>query len=84
VLTLLRVNQDDLNDILGVRLSKGEFEIRCEIIDYLIFRQHIISPEIFVKTTLEKFAKGLASKINVSKAASRLLTLIWGDVRGDG
>ena len=79
VLTLLRVNQDDINDILGVRLNKGELEIRCDFVDYLVFRQYIVAPELLVKATLEKFANGLANKNSVGKAAKRLIGLIWGD-----
>ncbi len=73
VLSTLRINQQEVSEILGLNLSKAEFEIRSDIINYLVFRQHIIPPEILVKTTLEKFANGLTSRGGIEKAAKRLL-----------
>jgi hypothetical protein len=78
VLALLAVNSEDIGDILGIELSKAELEIRSDIICYLVFRQHVMAPEILVKTTLEKFAKGIANYVKVEKEAKRLLIEIFG------
>jgi hypothetical protein len=74
--SLLRINSADINDVLGINLNKNELEIRCDFINYLVFRQQILPPEILVKTTLDKFSKGLVNSSGVEKVAKRMLRFI--------
>ncbi len=72
VLSLLKVNSEDVSKILGVDLNKAALEICSDIICYLIFRQQTLAPEILVRTTLEKFTKGLVNCSRVAREAQRL------------
>ncbi len=78
VLNLLVINSETVSNILGVELSKAALEIRSDIICYLVFRQHVMAPEILVRSTLEKFAKGLSSNLKVEREAKRLLAVAFG------
>lgn len=79
VYDILNIDTNDINEILGINLGKGSLEIRCDIISYIVFRHHTMPPEILVKTTLEKYAKGLANKPGVQKVAKTLLRQIFGE-----
>jgi hypothetical protein len=79
VYRLLQVDYSDRAEILGVDLVTGALEIRSDIICYLVFRQGNIPPEILVRTTLEKYAKGISYKKNVAKIAKRELIRIFGE-----
>jgi hypothetical protein len=72
------INHEEVAEVLGVTLKKQELEIRCDIFNYLVFRQHIIPPEILVRTTLEKYAKGVVSKRGPELVAKRILNLMGG------
>ncbi len=78
VYQLLQLDNSNIWDILGVDLTKEALEIRADFINYLVFRQGILSPEILVKTTLEKFAKGISNKPKVEKIAKRELIRLFG------
>ncbi len=73
VYSLLRINCDDIEDILGVNLNKAALEIRCDLIGYIVFRQHTMPPEVLVKTTLEKYVNGLVNNSKIINTAERLL-----------
>ncbi len=75
---LLGINGGDIHEVLGVDLSFSMLEIRADILNYLIFRQHMMPPEVLVRTTLEKYKKGLVNKNSVRKAAERLMRLHFG------
>ncbi len=66
LLGLQNINQ---NDILGPLLAINAFEIRADIIISLVFRLQIMPPEVLIKTTFEKYAKGLAYKEKIKKYA---------------
>ncbi len=83
VLNMLRINANDVSEILGVSLGIAALEIRTDIINYLVFRQHVMAPDILVRTTLEKFAKGISNKQMVEREAKRLLYAIF-NIEWDG
>jgi hypothetical protein len=58
----LNINHTELENIIGTTLSSQELEIRTELIIALAFRLQTMPPEVLVRTTLEKFAKGLSGK----------------------
>jgi len=78
VLRMLGVNTNSTGEVLGINLGKAALEIRADIINYLIFRQHVMAPEILIRTTLEKFAKGISYRMMVEKEAQRLMQVIFG------
>jgi hypothetical protein len=80
---MLRINANDVSEILGVSLGIAALEIRTDIINYLVFRQHVMAPDILVRTTLEKFAKGISNKQMVEREAKRLLYAIF-NIEWDG
>jgi hypothetical protein len=73
VYKILRINTNDILDIIGIDLNKAAFEIRCDFLGYLLFRQKAIAPDILVKMTLDKFAKGLTKRAAIEREAKRLL-----------
>jgi hypothetical protein len=75
VYKILRVNTNDVMDIIGIDLSRAAFEIRCDFLGYLLFRQKAIAPDILVKITLEKFAKGITKSFAIEKEAKKLLEM---------
>jgi exonuclease III len=64
----------NINELLGINLNINSLEVRTEIIISLVFRLHNIPPEVLVKTTFEKYAKGLANKQKIKLYAERQLT----------
>ncbi len=66
-------NNTTENELLGVDLSSSAFEVRADLLISLIFRLQVIPPEVLVKVTFEKYAKGLANKQNVKRYAERQL-----------
>jgi hypothetical protein len=78
VYDILNINSNDVNEILGVSLGKAALEIRCDIISYIVFRQQTLPPEIFVRTTLEKYAKGMVNNLSVQKVAKEKFRQIFG------
>jgi hypothetical protein len=70
VYSLLGINTNDLNEILRVNLSRSSLEIRADILGYLVFRQHIMPPQVLVQTTLEKYANGLAGQGEIARIAT--------------
>jgi retron-type reverse transcriptase len=73
VLSLLGITDFDIEEILGITLNKHHLEIRCDVIAYLVFKQQILPPKVIVKTTLEKFAKGLVNTGKGKHVASVML-----------
>jgi len=73
VLSLIGINSEDITEVLGINASRQELEIRSDIINYLVFRQHILPPDILVRTTLERYVKGIVIKKGSEKVAQRLL-----------
>jgi hypothetical protein len=76
--TLMGIGNNDIPDIVGVDLNKNALEIRADILGYLMFRQHIMPPKILVKTTFEKYSKGIVKRGGVQKQAKRYLRDIFG------
>ncbi len=64
------------NELLGVDLNSSAFEVRADLLISLVFRLQIIPPEVLVKVTFEKFAKGLANKQKIKCYAERQLQLM--------
>jgi hypothetical protein len=75
--TLLGINSNNIEEVLGTDLNSAMLEIQCDVINYLVFRQHTMPPEILVRSTLEKYAKGLANKNSIKKAAEQKLRRLW-------
>jgi hypothetical protein len=73
VYSLLGCGETDINDILGVDLSRSGLEIRADFLNYIVFRQHTMPPEILVQTTLEKYANGLVAQGKIVKLAKAKL-----------
>jgi hypothetical protein len=83
VYSLVGIDATDIQEILGVNLGKSALEIRCDILSYLVFRQNVMPPDILVKITLEKIAKGLAQRMGAQKQAKRYLREIFGETTVD-
>ncbi len=79
VYNFLQLGDSSIEEVLGVDLAKDALEIRVDFICYLVFRQNTLPPEILVRTTLEKFAKGMSAKPKVEKIAKRELLRIFGN-----
>ncbi len=77
VYNLLGIDYNDLEEVVGIGLNKSRLEIRCDILNYLVFRQHTMPPEILVRTTLEKFKNGLVNRIGVKKVAEQTMRRIF-------
>lgn len=78
VLSICEIDVDDVQEVLGVGLSKPHLEIWCDILNFLIYRQHIMPPWVLVKSTLEKFKKGVAKRGSIQKTAEYLLSRYFG------
>ncbi len=77
VYSILNVNAEDIEGVLGIGLARGELEIRCDLINNLVFRQQILAPAVLVRCTLEKYAKGMVEKGKSKKFAQAKLQLIF-------
>jgi hypothetical protein len=60
VLTMLGIHYLTPNDILGIFLNRWALEIISDILSHLISRHQVLPPEVLVRTTLQKYAKGVA------------------------
>jgi hypothetical protein len=76
VYSLLGITTYDINEILGLYLSKGELELRADLINSLVFRQRTLPPEVLVQCTLEKYANGITNKTGTDRVAQIKLNLI--------
>ena len=56
-------------DILDGRISQDELEIRAEIINALVFRQHTLQPEVLIHSTMLKYSNGLCTSQSVTGRA---------------
>jgi hypothetical protein len=56
-------------DILDSRISQAELEIRAEIINALVFRQHTLQPEVLIHSIMMKYSKGLCTNQTVTGLA---------------
>jgi hypothetical protein len=79
VYQMLGIDPDNPIDVLGADLHRAALEIRCDLINYLVFQQKIVPPRILVKSTLEKFSNGLANKPGIIKCAENMLKRIFGE-----
>ncbi len=73
IYSILQINFRNPETILGVGLSRDELEIRCDLLNYIIFQQRAVPPHILVRTTLEKYCNGLVSRPKLIKLAKRYL-----------
>ncbi len=76
VYSILGINDASITEILGVYLKRGELEIRADLLSSIIFRQNTLPPEILIKATLEKYAKGLSVTGGTDKIAANKIRLI--------
>jgi hypothetical protein len=56
-------------DILDSRIGQAELEIRAEIINALVFRQHTLQPEVLIHSVMTKYSKGLCTSHKVTGLA---------------
>ncbi len=80
IYSLMGLQTEDINNILGTDLCKGALEIRCDLISTIVFKMNTIPPEILVRTTFEKYAKGFADNLKVTKKAEKYLSELFGGV----
>jgi hypothetical protein len=73
VYDILRIRYEEKLEVLGVGLNKESMEIRFDILNYLLFKQKLIPPEILVRSIIEKYAKGLGNKVKLKRVAEWLL-----------
>ncbi len=73
VFTILRIQNVDVNTALGTTLGPYMLEIWSDIIISLVFRLQIMPPDILVRATLDKYAKGLSNKPKIKQNAERML-----------
>jgi len=73
VFTILRIQNVDVNTALGTTLGPYMLEIWSDIIISLVFRLQIMPPDILVRATLDKYAKGLSNKPKIKQHAERML-----------
>ncbi len=73
VLQKLGMQHITFNNVLGVSLNLPALEIRSDLIIHLVFRLQIMPPDVLIKTTLEKYAKGLAIKPKIKLLAEKML-----------
>jgi hypothetical protein len=52
----------------------AEFEIRCAIIDILVFRKTQIPPHIAIDNTITTYSKGLSKKKKLQELANAMKT----------
>jgi len=74
IYSLLGINADSVEAIIGVNLNRWELEIWCDLLNYLVFKQHMLPPETLVRSTLEKFAKGLVGVEKITRLAQNKLS----------
>jgi hypothetical protein len=65
-----------LGEVLGITLNRYELEIRSDVLSYLVFKQAMIQPNVLVRTTLEKYAKGLVKVGKIQHIAERQLAYL--------
>jgi hypothetical protein len=70
------VQHIDLDRALGITLSAHELEVWSELIINIVFKMQIMPPQTLVRTTVEKFANGLAYKKKVKQHAMRMLRYV--------
>jgi hypothetical protein len=56
-------------DILDGQIGQAELEIRAEIINALVFRQHTLQPEVLIHSIMTKYSKGLCTSQTVTGLA---------------
>ncbi len=78
VYSILGLNDDALENILGIGLNRYELEIRADLLNYLIFQQRMIPPKILVRSTLEKYSSGLVDNRKMVSLAKQYLEQISG------
>jgi hypothetical protein len=69
------VNCERPGNIIDSDLGMGEFEIRADIINELVFRKRHLPPDILIETTYHKFANGLSRNRVVSKYAQEKINM---------
>jgi len=76
VLQKLGMRNYELGEVLGITLNRYELEIRSDVLSYLVFKQAMIQPNVLVRTTLEKYAKGLVKVGKIQHIAERQLAYL--------
>jgi exonuclease III len=67
------LNEVSIESVLGTALGQNALEIWSEIILSVVFRLHVMPPNILVTSTLKNFANGINFKPNIKKTAERML-----------
>jgi hypothetical protein len=65
VWSILRIPAVNFASILHGELTESEFELRCAIIDMLVFRKSQIPPHIIIENIVNNYANGLSNKKKV-------------------
>ncbi len=53
---LLGITDMSVPNLLGLTLRRSELEIRSDIIAQLVFRKHVLPPDVITMVTIEKYA----------------------------
>jgi len=75
VWNLLGINHATINDILDFSLTESEFEIRCAIVEMLVFRKLQMPPNKIVEVMFKKYASGLSKRKKLIDYAKTKLSL---------
>ncbi len=73
IYSLLQINYNDVLEVLGIGLGRDALEIRADLLNYLVFKQKMIPPNIMVRVMLEKYANGLVNRVRLIRTAQTLL-----------
>jgi hypothetical protein len=67
------IRNKNITDILNPNCTDAQFEIRASLLELILFRTVQMDPNIMIKTTVDRFARGLNKKSNVTRAAINIL-----------
>jgi hypothetical protein len=67
------LRQVTIESVLGSGLGQNAFEIWSELLLSIVFKLHVMPPEILVQSTWRNFANGMNFKPNIQKLAERML-----------
>jgi hypothetical protein len=62
-----------VTNLLGLTLRCSELEIRGDIIRQLVFRKHVLPPDVLTRVTVGKYAAGLVNNSYYTNIAQSLI-----------
>ncbi len=65
------VSNETIPNILDISISDVEFEIRCALIEILVFRKLTTSPDRAIEIIMNRYAKGQSNKTRTVEYATR-------------